>query len=183
MSPPPLHPAGHQMIDAMGKIALLLGVLSLLSALAQALTLMALPDGNIETMLQPFGLPLPPWLHTCMTHAIALSWLAATLALALCATSWALLQRHEWARRVFVAFLVVTAVANFAMLPLLWQLFDMLQAWAPQHGFDAHMQHQLHSSRITVLFSALLTALVFAVLHGWLVYQLSRPALRSAFRR
>ncbi|WP_045738455.1 hypothetical protein [Xanthomonas sp. MUS 060] len=183
MSPPPLPAAEHQMIDAMGKFALLLGVLSLLLALVPALTLMVLPEGNIETILQPFRLPLPPWLHWCMAHASALSWLTAALALGLCATSWALLQRREWARRVFVAFLVVTAVANFAVLPLLWQLFDMLQAWAPQHGLDAQMQQQLHSGGITIIFGALLTALVFAVLHGWLAYQLSRPALRSSFRR
>lgn len=186
MPPPPLPlpAARNQTIDAMAKLSLLLGVLSLLYSLGQALLLMTLPDGAIEGVLREAGLSLPPLLQWCVTHALALSWLSALLSAGLCAASWALLQRRDWARRAFIVFLVVTAAANFAVLPLLWQLLDLLQAWAPQHAFDPQqLQHDLALGRITLMVSGALTALVFAGLHGWLVYQLCRPALRAEFRR
>ncbi|WP_254459590.1 hypothetical protein [Xanthomonas sacchari] len=184
MPPPPMPAARNQTIDAMAKLSLLLGVLSLLYALGQALLLMALPDGAVEDVLREAGLPLPPLLQWCVVHAQALSWLSALLAAGLCAASWALLQRRDWARRAFIVFLVVTAAANFAVLPLLWQLIDLLQAWAPLHAFDPQqLQHDLALGRITLMISGALTALVFAGLHGWLVYQLCRPAIRAEFHR
>ncbi|WP_371180647.1 hypothetical protein [Xanthomonas sacchari] len=186
MSPPPLPlPAvRNQTIDAMAKLTLLLGGLSLLYGIGQALLLLALPDGAIEGALREAGLPLPPLLQWCVTHALALSWLTALLSAALCAAAWALLQRRDWARRAFIVFLVVTAAANFAALPLLWQLFDLLHAWTLQQGVDPQqLQHDLALGRITLMVSGALTALVFAGLHGWLVYQLCRPAIRAEFRR
>jgi len=61
---------------------------------------------------------------------------------------------------------VLTALANFASLPLIWQLFDALQAWLPhaaQYGVDAvQLQSDLRVGRITGMVSAALTALVFA---------------------
>ncbi|MET7143284.1 hypothetical protein M3S04_16730 [Xanthomonas sp. PPL139] len=186
MPPPPLPltTARNQTIDAMAKLTLLLGVLSLLYGIGQALLLLALPEGVIDGVLRQAGLALPSLLQWCVTHALALSWLTALLSAGLCAAAWALLQRREWARLAFIVFLVVTAAANFAVLPLLWQLLDMLQAWAPQHAFDLQqMQHDLALGRITFMVSGALTALVFAGLHGWLVYQLCRPAIRAEFRR
>lgn len=186
MPPPPLPVARNPMIDSMAKISLLLGVIWLLCALAQALLMTALPAGTIAQLPALIALRLPAWLQWCLDHLLALSWLSLALALAFCATSWALLRRREWGRLAFVAFLVVTALANFASLPLIWQLFDALQAWLPhaaQYGVDAVQLHSdLRVGRITGMVSAALTALVFAALHGWIVHHLYRPAIRAEFR-
>lgn len=186
MPPPPLPVARNPMIDSMAKVSLLVGVLWLLYALAQALLVTVLPDGAIAQMLLLIELRLPPLLQWCTDHLLALSWLSAALALAFCATSWSLLRRREWARVAFVVFLVLTALANFVSLPLLWEVFDALQAWLPhgaQYGADASELHaELRSGRIAGMFSAVLTCLVFAALHGWIVYLLYRPAVRAEFR-
>lgn len=187
MPPPPLPVARNPMIDSMAKLALLMGVLWVLYALGQALLVtalpaMPLPTDAIGSFLRPIELRLPPLLQWCWDHLLALSWLQVVLALGFCATSWALLRRREWARLAFVAFLVLTALANFVSLPLLWELFDALQALLP-HGVDAsQLQAELHTGRITSLFTAAATCLIFVGLHGWIVYLLYRPAVRAEFR-
>ncbi|WP_369941333.1 hypothetical protein [Xanthomonas medicagonis] len=182
MPPPPLPVARNPMIDSMAQLSLLLGLLWVLYAVAQALLVTALPAGAIAGFLGAIELRLPPLLQWFHAHLLALSWLQVVLALGFCAASWALLRRREWARLAFVAFLVLTALANFVSLPLLWELFDALQAWLPQ-GVDAsELQAELRTGRITAMFTAAVTCVVFVALHGWIVYLLYRPAVRAEFR-
>lgn len=187
MPPPPLLPvARNPMIDSMAKLALLLGVLWLLYALGQVLLVMALPmlplPADASAVLRPTELRLPPLLQWCWDHLLALSWLQVVLALGFCAASWALQRRREWARLAFVAFLVLTALANFVSLPLLWELFDVLQAWLPQGADTTELQAELRTGRITSMFTAAATCVAFLALHGWIVYLLCRPSVRAEFR-
>jgi len=185
MPPPPLPVARNPMLDSMAQLSLLLGVLWVLYAVAQALLVTALPLMPLPTdasVFLPTELRLPPLLQWLGHHLLALSWLQVVLALGFCAASWALLRRREWARLAFVAFLVLTALANFVSLPLLWELFDALQAWLP-HGVDAsELQAELRTGRITAMLIAAVTCVVFVALHGWIVYLLCRPAVRAEFR-
>ncbi|KTF41524.1 hypothetical protein [Xanthomonas translucens] len=186
MPPPPLPTARNPMIDTMAKISLLVGVAWLLYALVQLAVLALLPNGTLQAVVLRIGIPLPALLQWCLDHRLALSLLSALLALLFSAAAWGLLRRHEWARLGFVAFLVVTALANFASLPLLWQFFGAMQQMLPEamrHRADgAQLLGQLQTGRVVSIATAAATALVFAALHGWLVYQLYRPAIRAEFR-
>ncbi|QSQ42191.1 hypothetical protein ISN35_04965 [Xanthomonas translucens pv. undulosa] len=187
MPPPPLPTARNPMIDTMAKISLLVGVAWLLYALVQLAVLALLPDGALQAVVLRIGIPLPALLQWCLDHMLALSLLSALLALLFSASAWGLQQRREWARLSFVAFLVVTALANFASLPLLWQFFGAMQQMLPdamRHRADgAQLLGQLQTGRMISMVTATATSLVFAALHGWIVYQLYRPTIRAEFRR
>lgn len=177
MPPPPLPVVRSSMITSMAKISLLLG---------QAGLVALLPDGAIERTLLRIGVLLPPLLQWCVDHLLALSVLSAVLALLFCVVAWGLLRRREWARLGFVAFLVVTGLGNFASLPLLWQFFETMNLLLPeairQTAEGAQLQAELQMGRVVSLATGAVTALVFAALHGWIVYQLYRPAIRAEFR-
>jgi len=186
MPPPPLPAARNQMIDTMAKISLVVGVVWLLYALGQLAVLALLPDGALQEVVVRIGIALPALWQWCLDHLFALSLLSALLALLFSASAWGLQQRREWARLSFVAFLVVTGLANFASLPLLWQFFGAMRQMLPEamlHSADgAQLLAQLQSGRMISMATATVTALVFAALHGWIVYQLCRPAIRAEFR-
>lgn len=186
MPPPPLPVARSSMITSMAKISLLIGAAWLLYALGQAGLVALLPDGAIERTLLRIGVLLPPLLQWCVDHLLALSVLSAVLALLFCVVAWGLLRRREWARLGFVAFLVVTGLGNFASLPLLWQFFETMNLLLPeairQTAEGAQLQAELQMGRVVSLATGAATALVFAALHGWIVYQLYRPAIRAEFR-
>jgi hypothetical protein len=186
MPPPPLPVARNPMIDAMANISLVVGVVWLLYALGQLAVLALLPDGALQALVLRIGVPLPPLLQWCLEHSLALSALSALLALLFSAAAWGLLRRREWARRCFAAFLIVTGLANFASLPLLWRFFGEMQQVLPEairHSADgAQLLGQLQTGRVISVGTAVVTALVFAALHGWIVYQVYRPAIRAEFR-
>ena len=108
------------------------------------------------------------------------------LSLAFLAVSWALLKHREWGRIGFIVFLVVVALANFAMLPLVNDLFDAMHAILPADFMASpqarDMRIQLQASRWVSLLTAGGTALVFAVLHGWMVIKLCRRDVQTLFR-
>ncbi|WP_369935064.1 hypothetical protein [Xanthomonas tesorieronis] len=186
MPPPPLPAARNPMIDSMAKISLVIGVVWLLYALGQLVVLAVLPAGALQGVVVRIGISLPALLQWCLDHLFALSLLSALLALLFCAAAWGLLQRREWARLSFVAFLIVTGLANFVSLPVLWQFFAALEQVLPaamRHTAEgAQLLDQLQTGRMISIATAAVTALVFAALHGWIVYQLYRPAIRAEFR-
>ncbi|PPT85386.1 hypothetical protein XthCFBP4691_16280 [Xanthomonas theicola] len=189
MPPPPLPAARNSMIDSMAKISLLAGVVWSMYALGQLALVALLPAGAIERILRRTGLAqpaLPALLQWCVDHVLALSLLSALLALLFSAAAWGLRRRREWARLGFVLFLVVTGLANFASLPVLWQFFGAMHQLLPEamrHTAEGAQFHaQLQTGRMVSMATATMTALIFAALHGWIVYQLCRPAIRAEFR-
>lgn len=186
MPPPPLPAARNPMIDSMAKISLVVGVVWLLYALGQVAVLALLPDGALQGLFARVGITPPALWQWCLDHMLALSLLSALLALLFSASAWGLQQRREWARLSFVAFLVVTGLANFASLPLLWQFFGAMHQVLPeamrQTAEGAQLLGQLQTGRTISIATAAATALVFAALHGWIVYLLYRPAIRAEFR-
>ena len=105
--------------------------------------------------------------------------------LALLAVSCALLKHYEWGRIGFIVFLIVVALANFALLPLVDGMFDAMQAIVPADFLSSpearDMRIQLQASRWVSLLTVVGTALVFAALHGWLVFKLQRAEVRALF--
>ena len=102
------------------------------------------------------------------------------------AAAWGLLRRREWARMAFILLLVGGALANFAALALIGPFFDGLQDMFPAEMLASpegqRFAAQMRFNRTVTLVTSLAGALVFAALHGWIVWKLCTPAVRDQFR-
>jgi len=173
-------------IAATAKLSLLVAVLSVLWCLLQLLLVVLLGRFDPMDWLLRHGLSPPPSLQWALQYALALTVAMLLSSLALLAVSWAMLRHREWGRIGFIVLLVVVALANFAMLPLLDGLFDAMRAMLPA-GFAATEEGrqalaQLQSGRWIALSGSGISALLVAALHGWLAFKLCRPQVRALFR-
>lgn len=186
---PPLSPApatSTSFIDVTAKLSLLLGVLSVLWSVFQLLLAALLRRFDLSAWMQQQEIPFPAALHWAAQHALSLSFLLLGASLAFVAVSWGLLRRREWGRTGFIIFLVLVALANFAFLPLIQELFNGLYTIVPAEFLDSPQGHemraQLRFSQWSALLTAGISAVAFAILHGWLVVKLQRPEIRRQFR-
>lgn len=201
MSPPAIRPArvnqpilpgtrstgasAASFVDVTAKLALLMAVLGVAWCVFQLLLVTVLGGLDIAGWMRGEGLHVPEAMLWIGRHAASLSVLLLLLSLAFLAVSWALLKRREWGRVGFIVFLVVVALANFAVLPGVDVMFDALQGMLPEEflatreGREAAMQ--IRASRLTAQITGGGTALVFAALHGWLVVRFQRPDVRALF--
>ncbi len=178
---PPLSPApatSTSFIDVTAKLSLLLGVLSVLWSVFQLLLAALLRRFDLSAWMQQQEIPFPAALHWAAQHALSLSFLLLGTSLAFVAVSWGLLRRREWGRTGFIVFLVLVALANFAFLPLIQELFNGLYTIVPAEFLDSP---QLRFSQWSALLTAGISAVAFAILHGWLVVKLRRPEIRRQF--
>lgn len=172
-------------VDVTARLSLLMAALGVAWSLLQLLLVLALGQLDIASWMHDEGFPVPAALAWAGRHATALTLLMLLASLALLAVSWAMLKHREWGRLGFIVFLVVVALANFAMLPLVDGMFDAMQAIVPADFLSSpearDMRIQLQASRWVSLATAAGTALVFAALHGWLVFKLQRAEVRALF--
>ncbi len=174
-------------VGVIAQASLLLGLLLALANLAQAAATVLLPSDPLAA-LAPLGLRPPPWLAWLVAHTLALSLAGAALSLAFAGLSWALLRRRPWARRGFVAALVLGGLLNFALLPLIDPLFAAADALLPAFGpldatLMAEARERLELLRPMVFTLTLLGTLAVAALHGWLAWRFCTPAVRAQFGR
>lgn len=173
-------------VDVTARLSLLMAGLSIAWSLFQLLLVAVL--GRLDPMgwLQQQGLPVPTAMQWAARHALSLTLLMLLSSVALLVVSWAFLRHREWGRIGFIVFLVVVALANFAMLPLVDGMFAAMQTLLPSGFQDSpdsrEVLAQMQASRWTALIGAGATALAFAGLHGWLVVKLCRDEVRALFR-
>lgn len=182
-APPPLPRAGF--VTVMAKVSLLVGGVGLAWALVQAVAALLVSDAMVATIgEQP---EVPPAVAWALEHRLTLSLLMLLLSAVFMAAAWGLLRRMEWARWVFIVYLVVGAVLNFAGLAAIGHVFDTLQAMFPadmlQTREGMEFTAQMQASRYISYFSGLVGAVAFAALHGWIVWKLCTDPTRGEFRR
>lgn len=192
MTPPLLPPvvdssrSATSFIDVTAKLSLVMGVLSILWSLFQLLLVGLLGQLDIIGWMQQHEMPVPTSMHWISEHMLSMTLLLLLSSVAFLAVSWAMLKRREWGRIGFIVFLVVVAIANFALLPLVQGMFDGMAAIVPPEFLNSpdgqEMRAQLQMSRWTMLITATITAISFAGLHGWLVIKLQRDDVRKQFR-
>lgn len=183
MPAPPVTPASS-FVTVTAKVSIVLGIGGTLYALVQLLAAsLLLGHGEWERALGALPLhELPPaaaWLLTHL-HAIAVAMLLVFAGFL--AVSVGLLRRRRWAWWGFNAYMVLGALANFALVVAIDQLFAWMQA-LPAHPDMAALQSELGSLRRLSLLLTAGSAIVFAVLHGLIVWKLCRPDIRATFRR
>jgi len=139
----------------------------------------------IQLML-PSGASLPPLVLWLVKHALMLSLLLLVLSLAFAIVSWGLFQYRHWGRIGFMMFLIVIAIANFALLPV----FDHLIMGSMTSLFPAdflatpegrELSSQIQSARWFMWITSGSTMLMIAAVHGWLAFKLQRPQVRALF--
>lgn len=173
-------------IDVTAKLSLLMAALSIAWSLLQLLIVGLLQRLDIAGWLQQQDVPVPAAIQWAAQHMLSLTLLLLLASLAFLAVSWGLLKRREWGRIGFIVFLLLVALANFAFLPLIQDVFNGMYRLVPAEFLDSpqgqEMHAQLRFSQWTALLTAGVTAVAFAVLHGWLVIKLQRVDVRRQFR-
>ena len=182
-TPPPL-PAAASFVTVLARISLVLAALGVAWALAQMLFALLLPDAVVARLAaQP---ELSRGVLWTLEHRHALSLVLLLVAGLFLAAAWGLLRRREWARMAFILLLVGGALANFAALALIGPFFDGLQDMFPAEMLASpegqRFAAQMQFNRTVTLVTSLAGALVFAALHGWIVWKLCTPAVRDQFR-
>jgi hypothetical protein len=169
-------------VTVTAKVSIAIGVAAALYAALQvvaALVLLGQVDAAaVLGFLAAQSVPAPVlWVLTHLT-TIAVAFLAVCVAFL--AVSVGLLRRQAWGWWGFVLFMVVGAAANFAGIAVVDAAFAWIQALPHQPGLE-QMQGELAKLRMLTLAMLWVSALVFAVLHGLMVWQLCRPGVRAEF--
>lgn len=185
--PPPLSPTRRGgFVTPLAKISLLLAVAAVLYSLAQLAVAVVLPVDGITGFFEETGLLMPASMRWLLDHLPVLSLAGLAMSVVFLISAWGLLKRREWGRLLFIAFLVVTALGNFAGVLLVAQMFDAMQSIFPDSlaGTPEMVQfeQQMLVNRSIALASSIVTALAFAVLHAWVIHKLCTPAVRAEFR-
>lgn len=162
-----------------------MAALSVLYCLLQLGVILLLGAADIGNRSLALNLPLTPSLRWLIDQAALLGLLMLLASLLFFAVSWGLLVRHEWARRGFIAILLVTALFNFVGLLFINELFAGLLAMFPVAMLDSgegkQVVAQLDLLRWTLLIMSGLMSLAFAALHGWLALKLCKPEVLRQF--
>lgn len=176
-------PRRSQFVTAMAVISIVLGITGTAYGLLQAVVVAVLLDSeSLKSALAEIPAEsLPPAAHWLIANLPGMGWGFVLMSGAFLAASVGLLKRYEWGRLLFIFFMVAGATANFLGVWLLAAVFDWLQS-LPVSTEAAYLQAELAQLRVTLLATTAGSAIVFAALHGWIVYQLCTRAVRSEFQ-
>lgn len=169
-------------VTVTAKVSLAIGVAATAYALLQVAVAVLLlgPDDGAQVVASLPAATLPAAAAWMLTHLRGIAWGFLLTSAAFTAASWGLLRRRAWGWWGFVAFMVLGALLNFAGIALLQHVFDWAGA-LPANPDTAALQDTLAALRVVSLALMWVTALLFAVLHGLVVWQLCRPAVRAEF--
>jgi hypothetical protein len=173
---------GSAFVTVTAKVSIAIGIAAVLYAVLQVgAAVVVLGQVDTDALLGFLAAHSVPaavaWVLTHLT-TIAVAFLAVSAAFL--AVSFGLLRRRRWGWWGFVLFMVLGAAANFAGVAVTDATFSWVQALPAQPGLD-QMQQELAALRMLTLATLWVSALVFAVLHGLVVWQLCKPAVRAEF--
>lgn len=164
---------------------LVLSVLTLIWSVFQLGAAIALDTGDVRGWLAGHNLVargLPGWL---LAHGVGLSTLQLLSCLPCVAIAVDMLRGRGWARRSFIALLLVTAVINLASVPLMDRLLlDLVQMLLVQDaGLDMERTlHELRDVRIMLWVSSLVPLAALSALHVWLAQRYCKADMRAVYR-
>lgn len=171
-------PAGSRFVAGMAWISIALGVLGAVSGLLQAAMLPALPVDAMMQSLAGAEMSLPPALAWLFSHLQLLNLLSLLSSALFAWVSWGLLQRCEWGRRGFIAFLALGALAGIVAAAWFGRVLDGMGGSTDYAGDIDPLLAQLQAAMRATLWVA---AAAVALLHGAIVWKLCTPAIRAEF--
>ena len=175
---------GSAFVTVTAKVSIAIGIAAVLYAVLQVgAAVVVLGQVDTDALLGFLAAHSVPaavvWVLTHLT-TIAVAFLAVSAAFL--AVSFGLLRRRTWGWWGFVLFMVLGAAANFAGVAVIDATFSWVQALPAQPALE-RMQQELAALRMLTLATLWVSALVFAVLHGLVVWQLCKPEVRAEFIR
>lgn len=182
---PPVPPTPRTgFVSVLAKITLILAGVSVAWSLVQGLAALLLSE-RLVARLASSDWPVPAGLLWALRHLAPLSLAMLLLSLLTTVTAWGLLQRREWARRVFIALLLVSAVTNLLNLLLVSQMFDAIIAIYPQELLSSadgqQFLAQMQASRLMSMASSAVGVLAMAALHVWIAWKLCSAPVKAEF--
>lgn len=166
-------------VNVLGWVSFALAALGVVSGLMQAAMLPALQPESLLQALGDGGMALPPAMRWLFEHLQLLNGASTLLSALFAWASWDLLKRREWARRAFIAFLVLGAAGGFAGAALFSHSLEWMVGTDPLAAGEidplfAKMQEAMKAAGIV-------SAILVALLHGAIVWKLCTPAVRAEF--
>lgn len=189
MSDPPPLPGGPRpstsLVTVVGWVCLVSGVLGVLVSLTQVASGAMLPDDHALRLLAPLSdeLPeLPPLMLWYYTNTLLIGLLSLAVSVLLVVVGRGLLRRHEWARKAFIALLLLGTLWQLASI---WAMPQFLEGMLVLQGASMPEGMVLPPQFATFMHGMLavvaLFVLLFAALHAWLVWKLCTARVRAEF--
>jgi hypothetical protein len=184
-TPAPARDATQGFVTVLAWITIALGALGLAYGLLQMLTSTVMTADTYQRLLDPMGtgqVALPPLLRWSMEHNLAIGLVQALGSALTLWLGWGLLRRREWARLGFIAYLVVGTVLTFGLIWLVPAVVE--QTLSMQFGLQSPglpLPPELAAmTTVATAFSAVIVV-VFAGLHGGIIWKLCTAAVRAQF--
>lgn len=182
--PPPIPVARSTFINVLGWIFVCLAGLATLIGVLQnvMLQLVFLPTLHDQLSIQPLPPDTPASMGWVVAHLIWFFRGFPLLSIITLVAAIALLQRRDWARRLFIGLMAFAIVYQVLGLLAQWWLMGAMQAMmtmpndAPAQFVDG-MQGFMW---VVQIISALMVA-GFSVLFGWIIKRLHSAAIRHEF--
>lgn len=182
--PPPVPVAPSSFITALGWIFVCLGALATLVGVLQNVMfqLAFLPNMQQQLAAQPLPPDMPASMGWIIGHMIWFFRAFLLLSVITLVAAIGLLQRRDWARRLFIG-LMVFAIAYqlFGLLAQWWFTGTMQQTMAIPAGAPAQFAHGMRDFMLVVHVLSAIMATCFSVLFGWIIKRLHSPATRYEF--
>ncbi|HIE5098424.1 hypothetical protein WG628_20760 [Stenotrophomonas maltophilia] len=178
--PAPAPSPYHAWVRPIGQASFWLSLLLTVYFLLQALLLWPLHGTAAWQALA--GAAVAHQVHSMawlLAHPVAASMIAALYCLVSTLASHGLLRERRWGLWSFVAMLMLSALANFAIAAWL-DLF--MREVIPLLTDDIGVQHELRVKRLLFTLTLLGTSFLLLGLQGWLGWRLLRPDIRARFR-
>ncbi|MET1023161.1 MAG: hypothetical protein ABWX87_02510 [Pseudoxanthomonas sp.] len=183
--PVPPRDAAQGFVTVLAWLTIALGALGVGTGLLQLLPAPGGRDPNIQLLLEALrggGLPLPPMLRWTLAHTLEISLVSLVLSALTLWLGWGLLRRLEWARLGFIVYLVVGTVLTFGLVWLLPAMIEqtLSMQFALQSPGQPLPPELAGMTTVAAVFSGCV-AVVFAVLHGGIIWKLCTAAVRAQF--
>ena len=172
-------PPAHAWVRPMAQASFWLCLLLTLYFVLQALLLWPLHGTplwqSLAGMAQAHRVHSVTWL---LAHPVGASMIIALACLVSTAASWGLLRERRWGLWGFVALLLLSALANFAIA---WWLDLFMGDFIPLLANDPALLQELQLKRWLITLTVVGMSFVLLGLQGWLAWRLLRPDVRSRF--
>jgi hypothetical protein len=164
-----------QFVTALAWFSIVVAALMTVSSVLQNVMVNFVLPSNLFDPLTSGDAPLPGFAVFVLKHFKLFVFAYFLLSVALLGVSIGLLQRKNWARIAFIALLALGIATS--VLPLLMSP-STFSAMPNIDGMDAELVSEIAT---TVKGVVLALTILFAAIHGWLIYKLCTPQIRAEF--
>ena len=183
--PPPMPVIRSSFVNALGWIFVCLAALATLVGVLQNVMfqLVILPNMQQQLATQPLPADMPAAMGWIFTHMIWFFRAFLLLSVTTLVAAIGLLQRRDWARRLFIGLLVVAiAYQLLGLVAQWWFLGAMQHTLSMPANAPAQFAHGMRAFMLVVHVLSAIMATGLSVLFGWIIKRLHGAAIRQEFR-